>query len=50
MPEFGLYSKEGTEIIVKKSFDSLKEAYEFFSQIKQMPLNIFKKIFIVRKL
>ena len=50
MPEFGLCSKEGTEIIVRKSFDSLKEAYEFFSQIKEMPLNTFKKIFIVRKL
>jgi len=50
MTEFGLTTKTGSEIILRKSFLSIKEAYKYFSQIKQMPLNKFKEIFLVIKL
>jgi hypothetical protein len=50
MTEFGLTTKTGKDIIMRKSCSSIKNAYEYFSKIKQMPLNEFKKIFLVVKL
>ena len=50
MAEFGLSFKEGKEIIIKKQFSSIKEAYEHFSNIKRMSLEKFKKIFVVIEL
>ena len=47
---FGLSIKDGTEIILRKEFDKLEEAYIYFAKIKQMPLENFKKIFIVVEL
>tara|TARA_R110002051_G_scaffold114348_2_gene187246 strand:+ start:389 stop:547 length:159 start_codon:yes stop_codon:yes gene_type:complete len=47
MAEFGLSFKEGKEIIIKKQFSSIEEAYEYFSNIKNMPLDKFKEIFVV---
>ena len=47
---FGLSIKDGTEIILRRSFDNLEDAYIFFAKIKQMPLKDFKKIFIVVEL
>lgn len=49
MVEYGLFTKNGSEVITKKSFNSLKEAYDWFAQLKNMPLDQFKKVFIVTK-
>jgi len=49
MAEYGLFTKKGSEIIIKKSFDSLAEAYDWFAKLKKMPLDQFKKVFIVTK-
>jgi len=50
MTEFGLTTKAGKDIIMRKMCLNIHEAYEYFSQIKQMSLIEFKKIFIVIKL
>ena len=47
---FGLSIKNGTEIILRRSFNNLEEAYIYFAKIKQMSLENFKKIFIVIEL
>ena len=49
MTEYGLFTKKGSEVITRKSFPSLKEAYDWFAQLKNMPLDQFKKVFIVTK-
>jgi hypothetical protein len=49
MVEYGLFTKKGSEVITKKSFDSLEEAYKWFADLKRMPLDQFKKVFIVTK-
>ena len=49
MTEYGLFTKKGSEIIIRKSFNSLAEAYDWFSKLKKMPLDQFKKVFIVTK-
>lgn len=50
MVEYGLFTKNGSEVIARKSFPSLGEAYNWFAQLKKMPLDRFKKIFIVTKI
>jgi hypothetical protein len=47
---FGLSTKTGSEIILRKDFETIEEAYIYFAKTKQMPLENFKKIFIVVKL
>jgi len=49
MTEYGLFTKNGSEVIARKSFSTLGEAYNWFAQLKKMPLDQFKKIFIVTK-
>ncbi len=49
MTEYGLFTKKGSEVITRKSFNSLGEAYDWFAQLKKMPLDQFKKVFIVTK-
>ena len=49
MAEYGLFYKKGSEIITRKSFNSSEDAYKWFADLKQMPLDEFKKIFIVTK-
>ena len=49
MTEYGLFTKNGSEVITRKSFDSLGEAYNWFAKLKKMPLDQFKKVFIVTK-
>lgn len=49
MAEYGLFYKKGSEIITRKSFKSSEDAYKWFADLKQMPLDEFKKIFIVTK-
>tara|TARA_R100001591_G_scaffold64014_1_gene73770 strand:- start:421 stop:600 length:180 start_codon:yes stop_codon:yes gene_type:complete len=50
MAEYGLFNINGKEPITRKSFHSLNEAYDWFSRLKQMPLDKFKKLFIITKL
>lgn len=49
MTEYGLFYKGGSEVITRKSFHSNEEAYKWFADLKQMPLDKFKKLFIVTK-
>ena len=49
MTEYGLFTKKGSEVITKKSFNSLGEVYDWFAQLKKMSLDQFKKVFIVTK-
>lgn len=50
MFKYGMSTKSGTELIAKTSTDSLKLAYIYFSKLKNIPLDKFKKIFIVIEL
>jgi len=50
MAEYGLFYKGGSEVITRKSFHSNEEAYKWFADLKQMPLDKFKKLFIVTKI
>jgi hypothetical protein len=50
MAEYGLFYKGGREIITRKSFNSNEEAYKWFADLKQMPLDKFKKLFVVTNL
>jgi len=49
MVEYGLFTKKGSEVITRKSFNSSEDAYKWFANLKQMPLDKFKEIFIVTK-
>jgi len=49
MIEYGLFTKNGSEVITRKSFNSLGEAYDWFAKLKKMPLDKFKEVFIVTK-
>lgn len=49
MVEYGLFTKNGSEVITRKSFKSSEDAYKWFAKLKQMPLDQFKKVFIVTK-
>ena len=50
MAEYGLFNINGREPITRKSFYHQKDAYEWFAKLKQMPLDKFKKLFIITKL
>jgi hypothetical protein len=50
MPIYGMSILTGSEIIAKITADDLKLAYIHFAKIKNMPLDKFKKVFIVTKL
>tara|TARA_R110000796_G_scaffold247703_1_gene373577 strand:- start:229 stop:381 length:153 start_codon:yes stop_codon:yes gene_type:complete len=50
MNQYGMSIKSGTELIAKTTSNDLKSAYIYFSKLKNMPLDEFKKIFIVVEL
>jgi hypothetical protein len=50
MFKYGMSIKSGTELIAKTSSDNLKSAYIYFAKLKNMPLDKFKKIFVVVEL
>jgi|TARA_R110001583_G_C5339334_1_gene379269 hypothetical protein len=50
MFKYGMSMVTGSEIIAKTTADDLTSAYIHFSKLKNMPLDKFKKIFIVTKL
>ena len=50
MFKYGMSNKSGTELIAKTTADDLPLAYIYFAKLKNMPLDEFKKIFVVIKL
>ena len=50
MFRYGMSMLTGSEIIAKTTADDLMSAYIHFAKIKNMPLDKFKKVFIVIKL
>ena len=50
MSKYGMSMLTGSEIIAKTTADDLTSAYNYFAKIKDMPLDKFKKVFIVIKL
>ena len=50
MFKYGMSMVTGSEIIAKTTADDLTSAYIHFSKLKNMPLDKFKKIFIVIEL
>ena len=49
MAKFGLYTMQG-ERITTSYHKGLKEALEYHSKIKQLPLDVFISMFIVKEI
>ena len=47
MTTYAMFIKSGNGLVFKADASSLKEAYNYFSKLKDMPLKQFKKLFIV---
>lgn len=47
MATYAMAFKNGKDIIHKTQQSTLKQATEYFAEVKQMPIKDFKKIFIV---
>ena len=47
MAEYAMVLKNGKDIIHKTQQSTLEQAIKYFSDIKQMPVEDFNKIFIV---
>tara|TARA_R110002020_G_scaffold22802_1_gene76606 strand:- start:19 stop:174 length:156 start_codon:yes stop_codon:yes gene_type:complete len=50
MTEYAMAIKNGKDIIHKTSQQTLEKAVKYFAEIKQMPVEEFKKIFIVTEI
>ena len=48
MTKFGLYTNQGERITITEHKD-LKEALEYHSKIKQLPLDVFVNLFQVKE-
>ena len=48
MVKFGLYTNQGERITITEHKD-LKEALEYHSKIKQLPLDVFVNLFQVKE-
>ena len=48
MAKFGLYTNQGERITITEHKD-LKEALEYHSKIKQLPLDVFINLFQVKE-
>ena len=49
MAKFGLYTMQGERITISYHKD-LKEALEYHSKVKQLPLDVFISMFIVKEI
>ena len=49
MAKFGLYTMQGERITTSYHKD-LKEALEYHSKVKQLPLDVFVSMFIVKEI
>ena len=50
MNKYGMYTKQGTDVIHLTHQDTIEQAIRFFSEVKKMPILEFKKIFSVKKI
>ena len=50
MAEYAMLLKNGGELVFKTKANSLKEAKEYFTQLKQLHKGEFNKIFIVTEI
>ena len=48
MVKFGLYTNQGERITITEHKD-LKEALEYHSKSKQLPLDLFMSLFVVKE-
>ena len=49
MAKFGLYTNQGERITITEHKD-MKEALEYHSKVKQLPLDVFISMFIVKEI
>ncbi len=49
MAKFGLYTNQGERITITEHKD-IKEALEFYAKRKQLPLDLFISMFVVKEI
>ena len=49
MAKFGLYTSQGNRITITEHKD-MKEALEYYSKTKQLPMDVFIAMFIVKEI
>ena len=49
MAKFGLYTSQGNRITITEHKD-MKEALEYHAKLKQLPLDLFISMFVVKKI
>jgi len=49
MIRYGMYLKNGIDLIHLTQQETIEKAKQYFAKVKQMPLKEFNKIFIVKK-
>jgi len=47
MTEYAMSIKNGNGLVFKAKANSLEEAISYFAQLKQMPLEEFKELFVI---
>ena len=50
MTRYGMFLKNGKDLIHITHAETIKQATEYFADIKKMPVKEFKKIFIVSEI
>ena len=50
MNKYGMYLKNGIDVIHLTQQETIKQAKQFFAGVKKMPLKEFNKIFIVKEI
>jgi len=48
MAKFGLYTNQGNRITITEHKD-MKEALEYYSKTKRLPLDLFMSLFVVKE-
>ena len=50
MNRYGMYLKNGRDLIHLTQQETIKQAKQYFAEVKKMPLEEFNKIFIVTEI
>jgi hypothetical protein len=50
MKKYGMFLKNGKDVIHLTQQDTLSEAKQYFAGVKQMPVKDFNKIFVVTEI
>ena len=50
MNRYGMYLKNGKDIVHLVQEETIDKAKQYFAKVKQMPLKEFSKIFIVKEI